>query len=123
MAGRCSPTRIRFKPNWIRHLQSSRVRRCRRLDAAEPIPAVHSREFYVHFDHSESIPDTEEFCHHLNGILPADIAIHDLIPVKEDAHARFDATARTYEYHLYDTKNPFLRDFASFFRRNWITKG
>lgn len=79
---------------------------------------VHAREFYAHFDHSKSIPDAAEFCHHLNGILPVDIAAHNLIPVSEEAHARFDATARTYEYHLYSTKNPFLRDFASYFPKD-----
>jgi len=76
---------------------------------------VHASEFYVHFDLQQDVPDTGAFCHHLNGILPGDIAIQRMIPVGEEAHARFDATSRTYEYHLYHSKNPFLRDYASYF--------
>jgi len=76
---------------------------------------VHAREFFAHFDLARAIADPGEFCHHLNGILPYDIAAHYLVPVVPGSHARFDATSRTYEYHLYRNKNPFLRDFASYF--------
>ena len=37
--------------------------------------------------------------------MPKDIAIFDLIKVHDDAHARFDATKRTYEYHIHTKKN------------------
>ena len=76
---------------------------------------VHAREFFVHFDLQQAVAEPAEFCHHLNGILPGDIAVQRLIPVNDEAHARFDATSRTYEYHLYHSKNPFLRDYASYF--------
>mgnify|MGYP006204888409 CR=1 FL=1 len=39
-----------------------------------------------------------------------DIAIFDLIKVHDDAHARFDATKRTYEYHIHTKKNAFESD-------------
>ncbi|MDN3580166.1 tRNA pseudouridine(38-40) synthase TruA [Mucilaginibacter flavus] len=45
----------------------------------------------------------------LNSILPADIAIKNLIPVHADAHARFDATLRSYQYHVHFNKDPFLQ--------------
>ena len=45
--------------------------------------------------------------HLLNRYLDDNIAIHDLLRVQPDAHARFDATARTYEYHLGYSKQPF----------------
>ena len=34
------------------------------------------------------------------------------MPVRADAHARFDATSRTYKYYLTDQKNPFNQDWT-----------
>lgn len=76
---------------------------------------VHAKEFFAHFDLDERVENCEAFCHHLNGILPTDIAVQQLIPVKADAHARFDAVSRTYEYRLYRHKNPFLKEVACFY--------
>jgi len=75
---------------------------------------VHAKVFYAHFDVSTEIikPD---FVHHINCMLPHDIAVQEIKKVKDDAHARFDAVSRTYEYFLYSEKNPFLRDSAYFF--------
>lgn len=36
-----------------------------------------------------------------------------IVPVRPDAHARFDATSRTYHYTVYTRKNPFRRHFAT----------
>ena len=44
----------------------------------------------------------------MNGILPIDIAIYDLLPVHSKAHARFDAVKRTYQYLISTKKNPFM---------------
>jgi tRNA pseudouridine38-40 synthase len=43
----------------------------------------------------------------LNSFLPPDIAIFDIFPVADNAHARFDAVARTYQYHVSDRRLPF----------------
>ena len=48
----------------------------------------------------------------LNSILPPDISIKNIIPVHEDAHARFDATLRSYQYHIHFNKDPFLRGYS-----------
>lgn len=40
--------------------------------------------------------------------MPADIAIFRIRKVKEDAHARFDAYSRSYEYRIFEGKNPFM---------------
>ena len=45
----------------------------------------------------------------LNSILPPDIAIKNIIPVHADAHARFDAKLRSYQYHVHFNKDPFLQ--------------
>ncbi len=48
----------------------------------------------------------------LNGMLPPDIAIHKIVPVPDDMHARFSARARTYYYYVHTRKSPFLRDHS-----------
>ena len=71
---------------------------------------VHAREMYAHMDIGEQAMrrEGERLVFRLNGILPDSIAIYDIYPVKDDAHARFDAVRRTYEYHIVDHKDPFL---------------
>ncbi len=48
----------------------------------------------------------------LNRLLPPDIAIQKIVPVRPDAHARFSATARTYQYHVSNVKDPFSRHYS-----------
>ena len=71
---------------------------------------VHAHEMYAHFDigDEEMRREGERLVFRLNGILPDSIAIFDIFPIKENAHARFDAVRRTYEYHIIDHKDPFL---------------
>jgi len=73
---------------------------------------VHARGMVAHFDALELITDKELFLYKLNGILPNDIAVFDIRKVKSDAHARFDAIRRTYEYWITVEKNVFLSDSA-----------
>lgn len=75
---------------------------------------VHAREMYAHFDIDNcQAPIVNNLVFRLNGILPDSIAIHAILPVTDDAHARFTATRRTYEYHIVDHKDPFLYNFAT----------
>ncbi len=53
----------------------------------------------------------------LNALLPHDIAVKRVVPVHADAHARFDATLRSYEYHLHFLKDPFRQNYS------WLIKG
>jgi tRNA pseudouridine38-40 synthase len=71
---------------------------------------VHAKEIFAHFDFAEAF-QTKELVFKLNSFLPQDIAIKNIFPVKEDAHARFDAVSRTYEYHICLEKDPFAIDF------------
>lgn len=72
---------------------------------------VHARQMYAHFDTSEGI-DANSLTHKLNGLLPADISIKEVFEVQAEAHARFDAMSRTYEYWITRRKDPFLTDRA-----------
>ncbi|MCQ2282088.1 MAG: tRNA pseudouridine(38-40) synthase TruA [Bacteroidales bacterium] len=96
---------------------------------------VHASDYYAHFDypkkysnpaideacivpHEESMPvpapiNLQQLVFKLNSFLPADLAIFDIFPVKENAHARFDAISRTYQYHVSDLRLPFKQGLYS----------
>lgn len=67
---------------------------------------VHARDYYAHFD-SDILEEIPTLIFRLNKLLPPDITIHDIFQVANDAHARFDAISRSYEYHLHTEKSPF----------------
>ena len=79
------------------------------LGAGRTDSGVHAKEMFAHFDYETEI-DTQKIVYKLNSFLPKDIAIFDLIKVHNDAHARFDATKRTYEYLIHTKKNAFESD-------------
>ena len=70
---------------------------------------VHARQMYAHFDLDFEI-DVAYYIHKLNSFLPQSIAIIDIHQVHPEAHARFDASKRTYEYHIHRKKNAFVSD-------------
>jgi tRNA pseudouridine38-40 synthase len=43
----------------------------------------------------------------INMVLPPDVAIREVVPVHDDAHARFDAVSRQYHYRITLSKDPF----------------
>jgi len=71
---------------------------------------VHARQLFAHFDCPE-VTDCEKIVFQLNSLLPKDISVKKIIPVKEDAHARFDAVEREYEYLITLKKDPFQIEF------------
>ncbi len=78
---------------------------CGRTDSG-----VHASQYFLHFDFEGKFPD--EFLRRLNKLLPSDIAIRRIYEVKPDAHARFDAIRRSYEYHVVLDKTPFEAETA-----------
>ncbi len=73
---------------------------------------VHARLMVAHFDSTNEFVKSEEFVSKLNNILPHDIAVSKIVEVVSDAHARFDAVSRKYEYLLVQQKDAFLTDFS-----------
>lgn len=67
---------------------------------------VHAEKMVAHFDWEKTLP--ANFGARLNNLLPPTIAISNVYRVTDDAHARFDATARTYHYRIITRKDPFL---------------
>lgn len=71
---------------------------------------VHAKKMFAHFDFAGEI--SEKLVHQLNSFLPPDISVKRIFKVKDNFHARFDATFRTYEYYISLEKNPFNQDSA-----------
>lgn len=86
---------------------------------------VHATQFFAHFDVRSmvngqwSMDDPGKTMDHrlwtmdskvvnsLNGILSKEISIKRVFLVHPEAHARFDATSRSYQYHIHFGKDPF----------------
>jgi len=85
---------------------------CGRTDAG-----VHAREFFAHFNLTRELDNGEcrDIVYHLNGFLERDIVLFDLFRVSQEAHARFSASARTYQYIITRRKDPFLVNYSYFY--------
>jgi len=75
---------------------------------------VHCQKQFVHFD-TENLIDIENLVYKLNKILSKSISINSLRIVKTEAHARFDALSRSYEYHIITKKSPFLNGLTYYY--------
>ena len=77
---------------------------------------VHALQNFFHFDF-ESLPkdDCTKAAYRLNAILPGDIVIKNIKEMEANAHCRFDADYRWYEYSIYHEKNPFLAEYAYYY--------
>lgn len=78
---------------------------------------VHATEFFAHFD-LNYVEESKVYraLDGINALLPYTIAAKRLIKVANEAHARFDAKARTYHYYLHFKKDPFKEN------RSWLCK-
>jgi tRNA pseudouridine38-40 synthase len=79
------------------------------MGAGRTDTGVHAKMMFAHFDFDASF-DSKSIVHKLNSFLPKDIAVFDIMLVNQDAHARFDAKKRTYQYHIHTFKNVFLQE-------------
>lgn len=81
---------------------------CGRTDAL-----VHADQYFFHCDIYKEW--SYDLAFRLNKMLPDDIAVFDIFPVENSAHAQFDAKKRTYNYYLHFTKDPFLSNVSAFY--------
>ncbi len=81
------------------------------MGAGRTDTGVHAKQMFAHFVVDE-LADIEDLIYKLNSFLPEDIAVQEIFQVLPEAHARFDATERTYEYWVIQEKNPFYIDSA-----------
>ena len=73
---------------------------------------VHALQNFFHFDEEAIHP---QFIYKLNAILPPDISVREVWQMKEEAHSRFDATSRSYEYRIHRRKDPFSEGLSLFY--------
>lgn len=73
---------------------------------------VNASMMVAHFDTDSPITDAPRLVGKLNAILGRDIAVRSIDPVPSDAHARFDATSRTYHYYVHTRRSPFLQPLS-----------
>lgn len=71
---------------------------------------VHASFYVAHFEVDELPFALSDLVEKLNRFLPDDIALHRILPVPGDLHARFSAIRRTYLYYISRKKDPFTLD-------------
>lgn len=74
---------------------------------------VHALQQFAHFDYSS--PLSLQILRTWNALLPSDISILNLYEVSSEAHSRFSAIRRTYQYRIVQNKNSFLQGLAYYF--------
>lgn len=86
------------------------------MGAGRTDAGVHAKQMYAHFN-VVNIADSKDLIRRLNSFLPDDIAVQNIYEVTEDAHARFNATERTYEYLVTQKKDPFSLSTAHYVKQ------
>lgn len=74
---------------------------------------VHALQNFFHFDFEKDIHP--QAVYKLNAILPKDIVVHNIFEMPAEAHSRFDAVSREYNYRIHRFKNPFLDDTSFYY--------
>ncbi len=64
---------------------------------------VNASMMVAHFDADRQLQPRS-----VNSLVGKDIVVYDIRQVHDDAHARFDATSRTYHYKTVERRSPFL---------------
>jgi tRNA pseudouridine38-40 synthase len=75
---------------------------------------VHATHQIAHFDTAEPLAD-DKLVFKLNSFLPKDISIQWIREVTKEAHTRFDAIERSYEYLIHPSKSPFLENLSYYY--------
>ena len=84
---------------------------CGRTDAG-----VHASDYYFHVDLETEMEAMNGMVYKLNKMLPSEISISEVLQVHNEAHARFDATSRSYIYNVHFEKDAFLGQYSHFYK-------
>jgi len=80
------------------------------IGAGRTDKGVHAKEFFAHLDYEKQLD--KNLLIRLNAFLPKDIAVYGIYLVTPQAHARFSANSRIYEYRISLSKNPFWNQLS-----------
>jgi tRNA pseudouridine38-40 synthase len=83
------------------------------IGAGRTDSGVHARGQIAHFDYNQEI-DPAKVERSLNGILPRDIRITEVVSAGPSFHARYDARLREYCYYITRKPSALLRKFSWF---------
>ena len=72
---------------------------------------VHAKQQIAHVDLNNDL-EPAELAFKMNALMPLSVGINEIKKVNPETHARFDATSRSYEYHIALRKDPFTEKFA-----------
>ena len=86
------------------------------MGAGRTDTGVHASQMFAHFDYENAI-NSDSIVHKLNSFLPQDIAVSIIIEVDANAHARFDAKQRTYQYKINTAKNVFQQELSWYYAK------
>lgn len=73
---------------------------------------VNARSMPAHFDTDHPVITDTTFLRSLNALVRPHVVINSIRPVNPQAHARFDATSRTYRYFVTTRQSPFLSNYS-----------
>ena len=94
---------------FVLYRQSIELTTSSRTDAG-----VHALQNFFHFD-ADIIIDEKRTLYRLNAILSKAIVVKKIVQMHDDAHSRFDAVSRSYEYRIHQKKSPFLIDRSFYY--------
>lgn len=87
------------------------------IGAGRTDSGVHAKQMYAHFDCNLEI-DSAYWVNKFNSYLGHDIVFFRFIKVPKDAHTRFDAISRTYEYYIHTFKDVFQNEGSWYYHNS-----
>ena len=78
---------------------------------------VHAKHMFAHFDYNKKF-ELGQLRINLNSFLNNQIYIKDIYRVSDEAHARFSATSREYEYYISLVKDVFSYETSHFIQQD-----
>ena len=90
------------------------------IGAGRTDSGVHAINYIAHLDSNNQafLTELHTTVYKINAILPPSIVLNHIYRVNDNAHARFDAQNRTYQYFVHSTKDPFSANFSYFYPYN-----